>query len=100
MGFGFVVARIGVFLRELAAAQPGVQRPLPSHSAQSLWLGLGLVVLGVVVQGVALLEHQRQVRRYLTGEVIEARAWSLAAQAGIVLAALGVAIAAYLAQYL
>jgi putative membrane protein len=100
MGFGFVVARIGVFLRELAATQPGVQLQLPSQSPQSLWLGIGLVVLGVIVQGLALLEHQRQVRRYLEGEVIGARAWSLAAQAGIMLAALGVAIAVYLARYL
>jgi uncharacterized membrane protein YidH (DUF202 family) len=60
MGFGFVVARIGLFLRELAAADPGgaVQGGVLARPSHSLWLGSALVVLGIVVQGFALLEHR------------------------------------------
>lgn len=57
MGFGFVVARFGLFLREMAAAR-GNPSP-PSHGA-SLWIGVGLVVIGVV----ALVGAQERYRRY------------------------------------
>jgi putative membrane protein len=45
MGFGFVVARFGLFLREMEAAQH-----IERHSGYgvSLWLGIALVVLGGV----------------------------------------------------
>ena len=46
MGFGFVVSRFGLFLRELAAVQ---KIPQPVSHGTSLWLGLGLVVLGVIL---------------------------------------------------
>jgi putative membrane protein len=45
MGFGFVVARFGLFLHEVAAAR---HEPVQSHGG-SLWIGVGLVALGVVV---------------------------------------------------
>ena len=54
MGFGFVVARFGLFLRELAAV-PGVS-PQP-HSGLSLWMGTTLVVLGVAVNLSAAVKH-------------------------------------------
>jgi putative membrane protein len=38
MGFGFVVSRFGLFLRELAAVQ---KMPQPASHGISLWLGLG-----------------------------------------------------------
>ena len=47
MGFGFVVARFGLFLREIAAGEN--IRPIVSTGI-SLWIGLGLVTLGVIVQ--------------------------------------------------
>ena len=43
MGFGFVVARFGLFLRELAA-MPGM--PPQKNSGLSLWMGTTLVVMG------------------------------------------------------
>lgn len=46
MGFGFVVARFGLFLRELAAARGNA---VPTSRGESLWFGVGLVVLGVFV---------------------------------------------------
>jgi uncharacterized membrane protein YidH (DUF202 family) len=46
MGFGFVVPRFGLFLRELAALPNVPPRP---HSGFSLWVGTTLVVLGVAI---------------------------------------------------
>ena len=48
MGFGFVVARFGLFLRELAAVRPDV--PLRQGSA-SQWIGVVLVMLGLRCDG-------------------------------------------------
>ena len=60
MGFGFVVARFGLFLRELAAAQGA---PSPHRVGLSLWIGTTLVLLGVVVNLFAAVRHFRTVRR-------------------------------------
>jgi putative membrane protein len=46
MGFGFVVARFGLFLRELAAAR---DMPIAEGQGGSWVLGVGLVGLGVAV---------------------------------------------------
>lgn len=56
MGFGFVVARFGLFLQEWASVQKIPN--LMSHGG-SLWLGLGLVVLGVVLNVAALVHYRR-----------------------------------------
>src|SRR5207248_11116005 len=45
MGFGFVVARFGLFLHELAAARGQAIQ----NRGGSLWIGIGLVALGVIV---------------------------------------------------
>ena len=52
MGFGFVVARFGLFLRELAGGQANA--PTGEFSR---WMGVALVLLGVVVNGFAALQH-------------------------------------------
>ena len=49
MGFGFVVARFGLFLREIAVMHPGPQ----PRSGLSVWFGSGLVVVGVGVNAIA-----------------------------------------------
>src|SRR5215468_8879852 len=46
MGFGFVVARFGLFLRELQIAQPS--QPARGYGF-SLWFGTALIVLGTIV---------------------------------------------------
>jgi putative membrane protein len=46
MGFGFVVARFGLFLRELQIAQP--TEPARGYGF-SLWFGTALIVLGTIV---------------------------------------------------
>jgi len=100
MGFGFVVARIGLFLRELAGTHPDIPAPdaALTPSAQSLWLGTALVVLGIAVQSFALLDRRQQVRRFQTGQPIVTRGWSLSSLVGLVLIGVGVAMAAYLVR--
>ncbi len=94
MGFGFVVARFGLFLREVAA----VQGAAPAHSIRaSLWIGTALVVLGVVVDVLAAVVYVRTVRRLDAGRHLEFRAVSLGVVTAGLLALLGLATAAYLA---
>ena len=92
MGFGFVVARFGVFLHEVAAlgnAPPRPASPLP------LWIGGALVVLGVLVNVAAAVGHVRRLRRFGRGEPYRPAVWSLGVVT-LVLAAVGVAMTAYL----
>jgi putative membrane protein len=92
MGFGFVVARFGLFLRELAAIEKGSGRGV----GLSLWLGTALVVLGVVVNLLAALEYWRFLRRYQRGEPDRIPRWSLGLVSAILLAAIGLAMIGYL----
>lgn len=92
MGFGFVVARFGLFLHEFAAARPDP----PTSSGLSLWIGGGLVVLGVVVNVAAAVQHVRLLRRLERGEPYRATAWSLGVAVTLVLACIGALMTAYL----
>ncbi len=92
MGFGFVVARFGWFLREFAVQQ---NQPVKS-SGWSLVLGVGLIVVGVAVNALAGVGHARFLRRHDRGEPYCPPAWSLGIVVALLLAGLGVAMAAYL----
>jgi putative membrane protein len=93
MGFGFVLARFGLFLRELASVGHST---VPPHGAVSEWGGTALVLLGVLVNVLAAVQHVRFVRRYGRGEPQRPRVVSLGTILSLVLALLGVALAVYL----
>ncbi len=93
MGFGFVVARFGLFLRELAAVNQTVAVHSPSLS---LWIGIALVILGVCLNLLAAWEHARVLRRLNRREPYQVPGWSLGIIASVILAVLGVAIVGYL----
>jgi putative membrane protein len=93
MGFGFVVARFGLFLRELAVAD---HTRIPPSTGLSLWLGTCLVLLGVAVTALAAAQHYRFLRRLNRREGYRPPRWSLGLIVAGVLAALGAAMAAYL----
>src|ERR1700728_5211858 len=70
MGFGFVVARFGLFLQELQA----VQKILPGKpNALSLWFGTALIAVGVLVNLFAGWQHARLVRDLDRGAGKQAR---------------------------
>jgi putative membrane protein len=94
MGFGFVVARFGLFLREIAAVG---QVAAHQHSTGwSLWIGTALIGLGVVVSVVASFEYYRFVSLSKLGRPYTPRTTLLAVVVGAILAVLGIVMAAYL----
>jgi putative membrane protein len=93
MGFGFVVARFGLFLHELAATRGAPGEP---PSGLSRWVGAALIGLGVVVNVLAAVRHVRLLGRLRRGEPYRPSAWSLGVVVTGLLAALGVVMTAYL----
>jgi uncharacterized protein (DUF302 family)/uncharacterized membrane protein YidH (DUF202 family) len=93
MGFGFVIARFGLFLRELAAAGGGSPA---AASGFSLPLGTAIVLVGVAVNISAAVQHVRFVRALNEGTQTVGRPSKLALGVALVLAAAGLAMAAYL----
>ena len=59
MAFGFVVARFGLFLRELTGSSAAAARTSPHLS---LALGLALISVGIVPCIVSAFRHRRYVR--------------------------------------
>jgi putative membrane protein len=93
MGFGFVVARFGLFLRELTAAR-GVE---VAHSPRfSVWMGSALIVLGVAVNIGAAVRHSRVLAQLERNEPIRFGRWSLAVVVAFILAAIGLVMTVYL----
>jgi len=60
MGFGFLVAKFGLFTQELVAMRN--LTPIESP-AWSTWIGAGLVLLGVIVNVLAAQQHLRYLRQ-------------------------------------
>ena len=98
MGFGFVVARFGLFIAELTAARTGIGQipPDPSRGRVSLIIGVVLVVTGVAMNLLSTISHVRTMRRLRDGVAITPNAWSAATMLALLMAAMGVAMAAYL----
>jgi putative membrane protein len=93
MGFGFVVARFGLFLRELTTLSAVAAH---QHSGVSLWGGTALVILGVATTFGAAIKHWYTIRRLQRGERLQFTPWSLGTAAALLLGLLGVLIAVYL----
>ena len=93
MGFGFVVARFGLFLREMQAVQQGT----PVESARgSLWFGIALVLMGVLVNLSAVFHHARLVREFREGNWDADRPSRSGMIVAVVMAIVGLAVAVYL----
>ncbi len=93
MGFGFVVARFGLFLRELGSASTDL--PVKS-SGFSLGTGTALVLVGVVVNAAAAIEHLRIVRDLNAGRDVTGRPSAAGLSVAILLVVTGLAMSAYL----
>src|SRR6266852_5280473 len=93
MGFGFVVARFGLFLQEFHAVQ---RAPSAQSYGLSLWFGTALIAVGVIVNVFAGWHHARLVRALDHGETAHARPSSQAVTMALFLALVGLAMALYL----
>lgn len=67
IGFGFAIARFGLFLRELQTAVTG-QESLPHTYLSSRYVGVGLVIVGILLIALATWEHQRVFRQIESGD--------------------------------
>ena len=94
-GFGFVVARFGLFLREARPVLYGVSPPDPGLS---LPLGIALIALGTIVTIVSALRHRRYVRAIDAGDFRVAYGSGFAVAIAVTLALVGVAMVVHLAR--
>jgi putative membrane protein len=97
MGFGFVIARFGLFLREIArVGEVTVHTPRLLAVANTI-SGTALMVVGVAVLIVAVVNHRRSVALLLQGEMPLPPRWSMSVIVSLFLAVVGLVMALYLA---
>jgi putative membrane protein len=93
MGFGFVVARFGLFLEELRFAQ---NTAAMQHYGLSLWFGTALIAVGVGVNAIAGFRHLRLIRALDRGDTSHLHATAQAVTVAFLVALVGLAMAIYL----
>src|SRR5579872_6229079 len=93
MGFGFVVARFGLFLQQLQIVQH--QSSVRSYGV-SLWFGTALIAVGVVVNLISARHHVRLIRGMARGEPPASRPSAQAIGIAVLLALVGLAMVVYL----
>ena len=93
MGFGFVVARFGLFLQQLQFIQH--TPPVQSYGL-SLWFGTALIAVGVVVHLLSAWHHLRLVRELNRGGPMPSRPSTPAVLIALFLALVGTAMTIYL----
>jgi len=89
MGFGFVVARFGLFLQQF-------ELPATSSYGLSLWFGTALIFVGVLVNIVSASSHIRLLRQLEQGKEPRSQASTLAIILACFLAIVGLSMAIYL----
>ena len=92
MGFGFVVARFGLFLQQVQAI-----RPLAPHQGYgvSLWIGTTLIAGGVILTVFAGFHHGDLVRKLDGGEISRSHS-RVAVMLAVFLSLVGLAMTVYL----
>lgn len=93
MGFGFIVARFGLLIRELAS---GPEPVIEKSPGLSLWLGTALVALGVAVNCLAASRHYQFLRQFGLDRPGTRRPYSLGMMVALFLAVIGLIMAIYL----
>ncbi len=94
MGFGFVIARFGLFLREMAIDKPEVTDP---HAGLSLPAGIALIAIGIIVTIVAAVRYRRRIQALDRGEFRQTLDMGFAFLVAGLLALVGLSVAIYLA---
>jgi putative membrane protein len=91
MGFGFVVARFGLFLKEMSGHAPGVKT-----YGFSLWAGSAMVLLGAMMNLAAVARHLEVIGRLNRGESVVSRPSPIGIAVGILLGLVGIAMVVFL----
>ena len=97
MGFGFVIARFGLFLRELAFEKQAVNDP---HAGLSLPAGITLIAIGIIVTIVAAIRYRRRIYALDRGEFRQTFDTGFVILVAGMLALIGLSVAIYLAALL
>jgi uncharacterized protein (DUF302 family)/uncharacterized membrane protein YidH (DUF202 family) len=92
MGFGFVVARFGLFLQQLQMAQ---HAPSVQPYGLSLWFGTALIGAGVAVNLFSGWHHLRLIRIMDSGHVTRPHTTTLAVPTSVFLALVGLGMVIY-----
>ncbi len=91
MGFGFLIERFGLFLRQIAALR---HEAPPSAGRGTAWFGVALVLLGTVVLLFAARRHLASVKRIAAGtDLARPSASAAPVTLNVILAGIGVALA-------
>ena len=97
MGFGFVVARFGLFLTLLAAQHVPSSITVASPSFFSSGIGIALVLLGAVSMIFAAIQHQRLVSTLPIADLPPFHNRAFPVVLAFILGLLGLLLAIYLA---
>ena len=93
MGFGFVVARFGLFLQQIQSIQ---HSPAAQSYGLSLWFGTALIAAGVAVNVFAGWHHVRLVRQLDQGDTAQSHPPTVAVTIAFFLALVGLVMVIYL----
>jgi putative membrane protein len=93
IGIGFAVSRFGLFFRQLSASESH----LPTRSAGlSVWSGVTLAGLGVIVILSSVLRHFQLIRELKSGAWVPGRVSRDGVVLGLLLAGAGIGLCIYL----
>jgi putative membrane protein len=93
IGIGFAVSRFGLFLRQLSASESH----LPTRSTgMSVWSGVTLVGLGVLVMLSSVLRHLQLIQELKSGTWAPGRVSRDGVVLGVILAGAGIGMCVYL----
>lgn len=93
MGFGFVIARFGLFLRQMQFIQ---HVPTARSHGVSLWFGTAVMVAGIVTNLLAARNYSHVVRMLNEGKPVQPRPSRPAVAVALFLALCGLALTIYL----
>jgi uncharacterized protein (DUF302 family)/uncharacterized membrane protein YidH (DUF202 family) len=93
MGFGFVVARFGLYLEQFQFIE---HLPRAPSYGVSIWFGIALIAVGVIVYFLSAWHHLRLIRELNQGGPVPARPSTHAVLIALFLALLGLAMVIFL----
>jgi putative membrane protein len=93
MGVGFAVSRFGLFLREMRASE--LHEPVHS-TGLSVYSGVAMVALGVVINLAAVIQHYRVVSDLRNGTWVPGRVSTNAVVLALLLVVIGVGMGIWL----